>query len=35
MADAARFEQAQKDVKTLTRKPSNDDLTSSRAAAAM
>ncbi|ASK33983.1 acyl-CoA-binding protein [Alloalcanivorax mobilis] len=26
MADAARFEQAQKDVKTLTRKPSNDDL---------
>lgn len=26
MADAARFEQAQKEVKTLTSKPSNDDL---------
>jgi acyl-CoA-binding protein len=26
MADTARFEQAQKDVKTLSRKPGNDDL---------
>ncbi|GAA5121222.1 acyl-CoA-binding protein [Alloalcanivorax gelatiniphagus] len=26
MADTARFEQAQKDVKTLNKKPSNDDL---------
>ena len=25
MTDTARFEQAQKDVKTLERKPSNDD----------
>lgn len=26
MADTARFEQAQKDVKTLNKKPGNDDL---------
>lgn len=26
MTDTARFEQAQKDVKTLDRKPGNDDL---------
>jgi diazepam-binding inhibitor (GABA receptor modulating acyl-CoA-binding protein) len=26
MADKAAFEQAQKDVKTLTQRPSNDDL---------
>lgn len=26
MSDTARFEQAQQDVKTLDRKPSNDDL---------
>ena len=26
MTDTARFEQAQKDVKTLDSKPSNDDL---------
>ncbi|MZR61980.1 acyl-CoA-binding protein [Alcanivorax sp. DP30] len=26
MTDTARFEQAQKDVQTLDRKPSNDDL---------
>ena len=26
MADKAQFEQAQKDVKTLTKKPDNDDL---------
>ena len=26
MADKAQFEQAQKDVKTLSKKPDNDDL---------
>lgn len=26
MADKAQFEQAQKDVQTLTKRPSNDDL---------
>lgn len=26
MSDSARFEQAQQDVKTLTSRPSNDDL---------